>query len=737
MSYSLGVDLGTTFVGAAISRDTQVEMFTLGDRSVVAPAMVYLGADGTLVTGDAAGRRAASDPDRVGREFKRRLGDPTPVTLGGQPFPVTELLGALLRDTVTKISETEGAPPDRAVLTHPANWGSFRRGLFREVPGLAGLSDVLTITEPEAAAVHYAATRDLADGATVAVYDLGGGTFDATVLRNWSGRVEILGTPEGVDRLGGADFDDAILNYINRASNGAIDELDPRDPRAAVALGRLRQDCVLAKEALSVDTEAVIPVFLPGRQFDVRLTRAQFEDMIRAPIEATIGALARTVRSAQLSPDELSAVLLVGGSSRIPLVARLVSEHLGRPTVVDTQPKYAVALGAARLAGRRGRPATDRPAATVIGTRSSRTRAWRPRRVAALAGITGLAAAGVLTVFALRDPAPLTTEASPTPAAVAEARLGAMANSTEPAASVPVPSLGNPIAAGTTPSYVAVSPNGKLAYVANRDAKMISVVDTSTNQVTTRIPVAAGPPQFLAFAPDGRRAYVSIFNNARTIQAVGVLDTTTNEMVATIPVRTRPYLAAVSPDGNWLYVPNHDSGTVSVIDTATNRVTSEIKVKPNPHWVEFSRDGSRAYTANHESNLVSVIDTATRTVIAEVPVQASPHSLAVHPTRALVANTNYDANSVTMIDTTSNEVFATIKVGKNPQDITWSPDGRFAYTANGGDGTVSVIDAQSYTVTATVHTGQGPTSVAALPEGRDAYVTNLSGGTLRVLHIGG
>ncbi len=158
-----------------------------------------------------------------------------------------------------------------------------------------------------------------------------------------------------------------------------------------------------------------------------------------------------------------------------------------------------------------------------------------------------------------------------------------------------------------------VSPNGRQAYIANRAAGVVTVVDTAVNKVTATIPVPAGPPQYLAFSPDGRKVYVSIWNEARTIAAVGVLDTTTNSIVATIPVRTRPFLAAVTPDGKLLYVPNHDSGTVSVIDTATNAVTTEIKVAPNPHWVEFSKDGSRAYTANHESNLISVIDTSNNT----------------------------------------------------------------------------------------------------------------------------
>ena len=145
MGYSLGVDLGTTFVAAATAQDSAPEMFTLGDRSVVTPTAVYVGEDGTLLTGEAASWRAASDPDRAAQGFKRRLGDPTPMILGGERHTAVELLAAVLRDVLARVSATEGAPPDHVVLTHPANWGPFRRGLFEEVPTLAGLSDTVAI----------------------------------------------------------------------------------------------------------------------------------------------------------------------------------------------------------------------------------------------------------------------------------------------------------------------------------------------------------------------------------------------------------------------------------------------------------------------------------------------------------------------------------------------------------------------------------------------------------------
>jgi molecular chaperone DnaK (HSP70) len=340
-------------------------MVSLSAQSVVAPALVYVAEDGTISTGDAARRRAITEPDRVGREFKRRLGDPTPIKLGHESFAVTELLGALLCDVLRQVIRLEREPPEQVVLTHPANWGPFRRGLFEEIPaiaelsnaelGNADLSNTVTITEPAAAAAHYAAARYLHDGQIVGVYDLGGGTFDATILRGGPDGVEILGHPEGIERLGGADFDESVLEYVNYSTGGALDALDMTDPHTARAVARLRQDCVLAKESLSHDTETTIPVLLPDRNFEVTLTRSEFESMVRGPIESTTQALVRTLRAAALEPSDLSAVLLVGGSSRIPLVAELVGQELGCRTLVDTHPKFTVALGAAATTIRRHR----------------------------------------------------------------------------------------------------------------------------------------------------------------------------------------------------------------------------------------------------------------------------------------------------------------------------------------------------------------------------------------------
>jgi actin-like ATPase involved in cell morphogenesis len=350
VAYDLGVDLGTTFTAAALCRDGRVEMFVLGTQSVAAPTQVHVDADGTVLIGEAARRRAQIDPAGSAREFKRRLGDSAPIFVGSAPRSPEALLAIVLQWVVARATEQEGSPPRHIVVTHPANWGPYRRELFQQALRLADLPHATTLTEPEAAAISYASTERVPAGAVVAVYDLGGGTFDAAVLRKSDAGFEILGTPEGVERLGGLDLDDAVVGHVDQALSGALRALDTDDPAVAAGLVHLREQCTAAKEALSFDTRAKIQVLLPGLQTEVGLDRWTFEQLARPLVEQTVGALRRALTSAGVEPADLHAVVLIGGSSRIPLVAEVLSAELGRPVAVDAQPKHAVALGAALAA---------------------------------------------------------------------------------------------------------------------------------------------------------------------------------------------------------------------------------------------------------------------------------------------------------------------------------------------------------------------------------------------------
>ncbi len=350
MTYQLGIDLGTTFTAAAVARNGHVEMVGLGSRASSVPSVLYLPADGGLVVGEAAVRRAGSDPGRVAREFKRRMGDPTPLLLGGTPYSPEALTAQLLAWVVAKVRELEGGPAQRIAVTHPANWGRYKQELLADAVRLAGLGRAQLLTEPKAAAICYATNERVEIGSLLAVYDLGGGTFDAAVLRKTGQGFELLGEPEGIEHLGGLDLDEAVFAHVRGVLGGALDALDLDDPATLRAVNRLRSECVAAKEALSVDTETCIPVVLPGLEDDVRLTRGEFEQLVRPALGATIAALHRALSSAEVAASEISAVLLVGGSSRVPLVAELVSDALRRPVAIDAHPKHVVAAGAAHAA---------------------------------------------------------------------------------------------------------------------------------------------------------------------------------------------------------------------------------------------------------------------------------------------------------------------------------------------------------------------------------------------------
>jgi actin-like ATPase involved in cell morphogenesis len=349
--YALGVDLGTTFTAAAVWRGGHAEVATLGSRSAAVPSVVLLREDETFLTGESANRRSLSEPHRVAREFKRRFGDTTPILLGGVPYSAEALMAKLLRWVVDEVITREGGDPSSVCVSHPANWGPYKTDLLRQATRLAGLEVPVTFTtEPEAAAVFYAQQQRIEPGAVVAVYDLGGGTFDAAVLRKTATGFEILGQPEGIERLGGIDFDAAVFGHVAKAIGDKFGELDEDDPATVAAVSRLREECVAAKEALSSDTDVSIPVLLPTVSTEIRLTRGELEAMVRPALYGSIEALKRAVRAAGVTPEELHSVLLVGGSSRMPIVAQLVGAELGRPVAVDAHPKHAVAIGAAFLA---------------------------------------------------------------------------------------------------------------------------------------------------------------------------------------------------------------------------------------------------------------------------------------------------------------------------------------------------------------------------------------------------
>ena len=351
MDYSLGIDLGTTYSAAATARGDRLEIFQLGERAATIPSVIVLRADGEVLVGEAAERRAMSEPLRTAREFKRRLGDPTPIILGGTPYGAEALIGHLLRSIVAKVTEQLGGPPAAIALCHPASYGEYKIDLLRQAVRQSDIGQVEFIAEPQAAALHYALQERVPTGEVIAVYDFGGGTFDATILRKTEDGFDQLGRPEGMERLGGIDFDEAIFAHVMATVRAAGVTLDPNDPATLAGVARLREECRRAKEGLSTDTDATIAVYLPGIQTDVRLTREEFESMIRPRIRETIAAL-RT-----------------GGAERGPGLRRHRPDPARRRQLADP---------ARRRDGPGGDPPTDRPRRPPEAHDGARRRMGRP-----------------------------------------------------------------------------------------------------------------------------------------------------------------------------------------------------------------------------------------------------------------------------------------------------------------------------------------------------------------------
>ncbi len=562
MGYRVGIDLGTTWTAAALWRDGRTEPVTLGMASTTIPTVVWLREDGDLAVGEQAVRNATREPTRVARDFKRRLGDPTPLVLGTTPFSVESLMAAVLRWVVATIAEREGQPPERVVLTHPASYGPYKVAALAEVSRLAGLPSALVelLAEPTAAAISYSARQRVEPGAVIAVYDFGGGTFDAAVLRRTPTGFEILGEPDGVERLGGVDVDAALLHLVDDRMGGPLTDLDPSDAAAIGAAARLREECRIAKEALSGEREATVEAIIPGHPpFTTALRRADLTTLLQPRLRETTDSLERAVSSAGLSWDQVSRVLLVGGSSRLPGVAEAVQQATGRPVALDAHPKLAIALGAAAYAGRDAgqpidppgavAPAAETPAATALHTtQPSRAPSTTPepigtRRRWLIGAVGALVALGAAAVAVLtRDDGSTTTAPSISPTVQA----------TTPPPTAPVVAV---TTASTEPRLTAPSPTTPSATTPATAPSIAPLTTPATDPPTPTSPPTA-PPVSVAAAPAettiGASAPAATLDPAPAVAAVKELSAAAapfDQQRATCPIELDPrtYLPLAPP----------------------------------------------------------------------------------------------------------------------------------------------------------------------------------------------
>lgn len=352
MALHVSVDFGTSStctVASVGGADPQVVVI---DGQPILPSAVFAAADGALFVGHEAERQAAVDPARFEPHPKRRI-DEGELLLGSSVLRVGDVIRAVLQRVVGEARrQAGGAAVDLLVLTHPADWGAVRTRELRQAAAGLG-TEVVLVPEPVAAAVFHSAGHGLADGAALAVLDVGGGTVDASVVRKRGRSFRVLAT-RGDPNFGGADIDQLLLEHVGGIVSAADEQAWRRLVEGREMADRrrrrvLRQDVRGAKETLSRHSYTDVP--MPPPFTDAHVTRSDLERLIAEPLGRAADLVLSTLRDGQVAPRHLAGVFLVGGSSRVPMVARLIHERTGIvPTTLD-QPETVVARGALRAIG--------------------------------------------------------------------------------------------------------------------------------------------------------------------------------------------------------------------------------------------------------------------------------------------------------------------------------------------------------------------------------------------------
>lgn len=347
MSLILGIDLGTTYSAAGITEDGIPNIVAYeGER--IMPSVVGVSPEGAMLVGMPAQNQYMLYPEHTIRSVKRKMGQNIQVQLGDRTYTPQEISGIILREIKRRAEEHLGQTVDRAVITVPAYFSDAARQATYEAGHVAGLTVERIINEPTAAALAYGLDRS-DEHQCIAVYDLGGGTFDVSIIEMDAGVVEVRAS-HGNTQLGGDDFDERLVDYF---AEQFIEEygIDPREDRRALA--RLTRAAEGAKIALSskpfvkVREEYLITHEGRAMHLDLELSRLQFEEMITDLVAGTLESLDAALKDAEIQVDTLDRILFVGGSTRIPLVWQMVHNHTGINPDMTVNPDEAVALGAA------------------------------------------------------------------------------------------------------------------------------------------------------------------------------------------------------------------------------------------------------------------------------------------------------------------------------------------------------------------------------------------------------
>ncbi len=352
MSKIIGIDLGTTNSCVAVMEGGEAVVIPNAEGARTTPSVVAFAKTGERMVGQVAKRQAITNPDRTISSIKREMGSDYKVNIDNKAYTPQEISAMVLQKLKSDAEAYLGQTVTDAVITVPAYFTDAQRQATKDAGRIAGLDVKRIINEPTAAALAYGLDKEKADQ-KIMVYDLGGGTFDVSVLEIGDGVIEVLATA-GNNRLGGDDFDACITKYL-------VDEFKKTEgidlSTDKVAMQRLREAAEKAKVELSgVTTSNINLPYITAdatgpKHLDVTLTRAKFNELTHHLVEKTVGPVKQALSDSGLKPSDISKVLLVGGSSRIPAVQEMVKTLIGKEGFKGINPDECVAIGAAIQGG--------------------------------------------------------------------------------------------------------------------------------------------------------------------------------------------------------------------------------------------------------------------------------------------------------------------------------------------------------------------------------------------------
>ena len=351
MGKIIGIDLGTTNSCVAVIEGGEPVIIPNAEGARTTPSVVGFSKTGEQLVGQIAKRQAVSNPDRTISSIKRRMGTDYKVNIDGKDYSAPEISAMILQKMKAEAEAYLGEKVTQAVITVPAYFSDAQRQATKDAGKIAGLEVLRIINEPTAAALAYG--MDKGDDQTILVYDLGGGTFDVSILELGDGVFEVKAT-SGNNRLGGDDFDQLIVNWM-AAEFKKDSGIDLKNDR--MAMQRLYEAAEKAKIELSgvITSNINLPFITTGedgpKHLDLNLTRAKFDELTADLVEKTIGPTRQAMADAGLEPKDINKTLLVGGSIRIPAVQEATKKFLGQDPDKGINPDECVALGAAIQAG--------------------------------------------------------------------------------------------------------------------------------------------------------------------------------------------------------------------------------------------------------------------------------------------------------------------------------------------------------------------------------------------------